>query len=99
MKQIIDGKIYNTETATYIGNDYGGDGFSSYDESLYKTPRGRYFLAGEGGPMTKYAESAGQNSWRGSKKIIVLSEEEAREWAEKHMDTDEYLKFFKAEEA
>ena len=99
MKQIIDGKIYNTETATFLGRDYDGDGFRAYDESLYRTPRGRYFLAGEGGPMTKYAVSTGLNSWSGSKKIIALSEEEARQWAEEHMSTDDYLKFFKAEEA
>lgn len=100
MKKIIDGKIYNTETAEKIGFYCNGEsGFGRFEETLYKTKKGRYFTHGEGGPMTHYAKSCGQNSWTGSEDIFALSESEAREWAEKHLSSEEYLKFFSAEEA
>jgi len=47
MKQIINGKVYNTETATVIASDYYWDG-SNWDRRgrntfLYKTPKGAFF--------------------------------------------------------
>ena len=63
MKRIIDGKRYNTETATEICDVsapgfYRGD-FRYEDTQLYCTPRGGWFLAGEGGPMSRWARSVG----------------------------------------
>ena len=92
MKKIIDGKLYDTETATRVGSfDSGGScrDFSHFEESLYKTPGGAYFVAGSGGPMTGYARSDGQNSWTGSEDIRALTREEAFEWAQSHLDADE----------
>lgn len=94
MKKIIEGKLYNTDTATEIGMDCGGDGFSHWCERLYRKRTGEFFLYGEGGPMTKYAVSCGQNSWSGGEKIIPLSPEKAREWAEEHLDADDYAEIF-----
>jgi len=62
-------------------------------EELYRTKSGNYFLAGTGGPLTPYAESNGESSW-GSSRIIPLSKEEAFEWAQQHLSTDEVLKEF-----
>ena len=50
------------------------------------------------GPMSKYAESTGQNQWTGGERIIPLSLEAAQEWAEKHLDGDEYEEIFGAVE-
>lgn len=44
--------------------------------------------------MTKYAVSMGQNSWSGGEKIIPLSAESARKWAEEHLDADDYEAIF-----
>ena len=101
MKKVIDGKIYNTETAESIGyHSEGGYGdFRAFEETLYRTKKGRFFLAGNGGPMTKYAKKESSNTWTGSSDIFVLSEEDAREWAEKYMKTEAYLRYFPAEEA
>jgi hypothetical protein len=91
MKKIIDGKVYNTETATFIANDYFSNcsDFYYYDESLYRTRKGSYFIAGEGGAMTKYAVSCGNNSTSGSSKIFPLTLDEALEWCENHdIDAD-----------
>lgn len=47
MKQVIEGKLYNTETATEIATDKYWDG-SNWDRhgrttTLYKTKKGNYF--------------------------------------------------------
>ena len=53
-----------------------------------------FYILSEGGPRTKYAESAGDNQWRGGETIIPLSLDKAREWAEEHLDADEYAEIF-----
>lgn len=97
MKKVINGKMYNTETAKECGswaNAGGWRDFSHMEETLYQKRTGEFFLHGEGGPMTKYAESAGQNQWRGGSKIMPLAWEDAREWAEKKLDADNYEAIF-----
>lgn len=97
MKKIIDGKLYNTETAKKVANWSDGMSFRDFshvEETLYQKRTGEFFLFGEGGPMTKYAVSAGQNSWSGGSKIVPLTWESAREWAEDHLGADEYQEIF-----
>lgn len=94
MKKIINGKLYNTDTARELGLDAGGVGFSHWCERLYQKRTGEYFLYGDGGPMTKYALSISDNSWSGGEKIIPLSAAKAREWAEEHLDADKYAEIF-----
>lgn len=97
MKKIINGKMYNTDTAKELAgwSSPGGRGdHSHYEETLYQKRTGEFFLYGEGGPMTRYAESAGQNQWRGGSKIIPLAWEDAREWAENKLDADDYEEIF-----
>lgn len=101
MKKIIDGKTYNTETATHIGNrssSYPGD-FRYVDEDLYLTKKGTFFLAGEGGPMSKYSHSCGQNSWTGGDGMEVLTKAEALAWCERYdIDSDVIEEHFEIEE-
>jgi len=97
MKKIISNKAYDTETAKELGSwsnmaDYGN--FSQFSETLYRKKTGEFFLFGEGGPMTKYAVAEGSNSWRGGSRIMPLSFQEAREWAEEHLSGDEYETIF-----
>lgn len=97
MKKIINGKLYDTTTAREVASCYHGEGprdFRHYSETLYRKRTGEYFLAGEGGPMTHYAASTGQNSWSGGEKIIPLTYKEATEWAEREMDADDYQEEF-----
>ena len=92
MKKYIDGKCYDTETAKYIGSDsyaYPGD-YNYWEEKLYRKKTGEYFLHGEGGANTRYSVSIDQNSWTGGEKIIPLTKEEAREWAEEHLSEEKY---------
>ena len=97
MKKIINGKNYDTETATEIATQTNGVSYSDFRyviEILYQKKTGEYFLYGEGGPLTKYAESAGDNSWRGGKVITPFSEKEAKIWCEMNLDVDEYEEIF-----
>ena len=101
MKKIINGKTYNTETAKAIGEaGYGSiSDFGFFAEVLYRNCRGTWFLAGHGGPASKYSVSCGQNQWSWGSKIIPMTAEEAREWCEKNLPADEYGKIFGEEEA
>lgn len=94
MKKIINGKLYDTDKARYLGGDSAGDGFSYWCEELYVKRTGEYFLYGKGGPMTKYAESAGQNQWTGGEKIIPLTLNNAMKWAEEHLRAEAYEEIF-----
>jgi len=95
MKKVINGKAYNTETAAEIGNYYNGLGsgdFRNISESLYVTKKGTYFTAGEGGPMTKYAEHYGGS-------MEILYKEEALQWCESNdIDADTIAEYFDIEE-
>lgn len=93
MKKIINGKRYDTGTAQEIGcwdSPHGLTDFAHSSETLYRKQTGEYFLYGEGGPMSQYAVPEGNNGWSGGERIMPLSFEEAREWAEAHLDADDY---------
>ena len=80
MKRIIDGKTYNTETATTVcdtGNDLGVTDFGHEDSALYITKKGAFFIAGNGGPMSRFARAESQNSWSGGSGVIPLDRDEA----------------------
>jgi hypothetical protein len=78
----------------------GSGDFSHISERLYRTAKGAYFLAGTGGPMTKYARRIGDNCTTGGSDILPLTECQAKEWAEQHMSAEAYeATFGPAEEA
>lgn len=97
MKQVLGQKIYDTEKAEEIANFSNGLGVSDFrnlDESLYVTKNGDFFLAGEGGAMTKYKESAGNMSTGGSK-ITTLTKRDALYWCEdRKIDVETIKKYF-----
>jgi len=96
MKKIINGKRYDTDTATLIGSaGYGYPGDLEYwAEDLYRKKTGEFFLYGEGGPKSIYSRRTGQNQWSGGAEIRPLSLQEAQEWAEEHLNADEYEEVF-----
>ena len=87
MKKIIDGKLYNTATAETIGewdNGYSGGDFRRASVALCRTKKGQYFLWGEGGPMSTWGTEYGAER-TSSEDIVLLSESEAKEWAEEYL--------------
>jgi hypothetical protein len=97
MKKIINGKLYDTDKATYLGYDmYAGPrDFKYWKEEFYKKRTGEFFLYGQGGPDSKYAVASVTGSgWDGGEKIIPLSYDKAREWAEAHLNAEAYGEIF-----
>lgn len=95
MKKISNGKVYDTETARYIGGWNNKQCEQDYIcEKLYCKRTGEYFLYGDGGPRTKYSKMEGYNTWVGGEMIIPLTYDKAKEWAEEHLKADDYLKEF-----
>lgn len=93
MKKILNNRLYDTDTARSLGSDsYSGSrsDFHWWHEELFIKRTGEFFLYGEGGPMSRYARTVGQNEWSGGEKIMPLTPARAREWAEEHLSADEY---------
>jgi hypothetical protein len=96
MKKIIEGKLYNTETAKKVAeynNGYYPNDFNFMNEELYQKKTGEFFLYGEGGALSKYATSSGNSSGWGWQ-IIPMTENKAMQWVEKHADADSYIEIF-----
>jgi hypothetical protein len=87
MKAIIDGKRYDTATATVMattGKGYSED-FHHWAEELYKTPKGAYFLMAPGEPLSRYAQkSTFRNERYGSRVMIPMTIDDAKQWLEEN---------------
>ena len=97
MNKIINGKVYNTGTAHKIGTwSNGADrtDFSWVEESLYQKKTGEFFLHGQGGPNTRYAQQLEASRWTGGETISLVSYNSARQWAEDHLTADQYQAVF-----
>ena len=72
MKKIICKKEYDTETATLIQKHIVGElgDPAGYEEDLYQTPGGLYFLHVGGGETSKYPEED----------ILRLAKTKVKEW-------------------
>lgn len=104
MRKVIEGKVYDTGTAIHVCDlpchHFPGD-FSYHETGLYRTKKGVYFLAGEGGPMSMWSESTGNNSWSGGSGLMPISADNARAHAEAAgLDPEEMISAgFEIEEA
>ena len=91
MKKIINGLLYNTESAKEIGyhsENFPGD-FKYVCETLYKKRTGEYFLYCSGGAMSRYSTIV-SGSAVGTEVIKPLDYAEAQNFAEKFLDSDTY---------
>ena len=96
MRAIIDGKIYDTETAMACGDYTHGfpRDFDYVDETLYRTKKGRFFTAGTGGPQTKYGRLKLDGGYGVGQAIIPIDRDEAMRWGEAHMGLDRFIEIF-----
>jgi hypothetical protein len=96
MKQIINHKRYDTKTATEIAaysNGRSPTDFGHVHETLYRTTKGAYFLCGQGGANSKYAESSYGCTSEGSR-LVPLTPDEASAWLEEGGKTAELEREF-----
>lgn len=72
MKKVICKVEYDTDTAEIVLKKVSGEfgDPKGYEETLYKTPDGKLFLYGNGGPESPYAEES----------IKRVSAAKAEEW-------------------
>ena len=97
MKQIINGKMYDTERAQKIGcgsNGMGIDDLWFAEETLYQKKNGEFFLDGHGGPLSMYSRPNGSFSRCGARELVPLSVEDAKTWVERHCPVDVYIETF-----
>jgi hypothetical protein len=97
MKSIINGTRYNTANATKICAAWYGyaSDFSHWEATLYRTPKsGRYFLAGSGGALSRFARSLDGNTRTGGEGIIPLSQEDAFQFAQQYATQNEVESHF-----
>lgn len=97
MKTIINGKLYDTETAKYIAcfdNGLPHNDFNYYYEEFYRKKTGEFFLYGEGGAASPYCEYLPGGMRGYGENIIPIELYEAKEWAEEHLSTEYYIEIF-----
>lgn len=75
MKQLIDGKLYDTETAEELCANSSSSAFSHTTISLYKTQKASFFTHSR----TKYSTDVAE-----ANDIKVLKDKEAKEFYAKH---------------
>lgn len=92
MRKIINGRMYDSETATFVGtyteiSNYGVFNWEYYlRECLYKKKTGEFFFVRE-------EMDEAENPFR-IDDIIPVTIEEAKLWGEKHLDPDDYIACF-----
>ena len=99
MKKVINGKLYDTEKAVRMAsweNIQDVRSFNHMEETLYRKRTGEFFLHGEGEARTRYARQYESNMWGHGEEIVPLTVQAAQEWAEKHLDGDDYERIFGA---
>lgn len=103
MRKIIGRKVYDTNTAQTVcdisPSGFSGSDFRWEDTKLYKSPKGQFFIAGEGGPMTRWAEPSGNNGTTGGRGLVLISDDAAVSLAERFASPGAIeIAFGKAEE-
>ena len=96
MIQIINNKLYNTETATKVAsysNHLSTSDFNAIDETLYITKKGNWFLEYFGGALTRYCKPVG-NATGAGEGILAFSENEAYDFLAKHQLVEAIKKYF-----
>ncbi len=83
MRKVINGKTYRTHTAQLIvtlPSHFPKTDNKWHDTRLYRNQRGAYFLAGEGGALSRWAKATPRGAIPGEG-IKVISKDEARAYA------------------
>jgi hypothetical protein len=97
MIKIIGRKRYNTDTATEVATrEHGMPGdFSYFQETLYRSRKGTWFIVGGGGPTSQYATSHSPGSYSGQSNVVTpFSDIDAYDWLERAGESALLEKYF-----
>lgn len=98
MKQIIDGKLYDTETAELVVDislqDRDQRAFDYDDTQLYRTRKGQFFVAGVGGATSRWRVQVEGNMWGGGSGLHLIDEDDARALVERFGSPETFIRFF-----
>lgn len=96
VRKILE-KRYNLETAQYIGDNSSNlphSDFRYFEETLYRQNTGEFFLAGEGGAMTRYNATTEDGSMCCGARSIPLTKRQAQAWVAENCDKNTYITLF-----
>lgn len=85
MKSVIGAKVYEAETADAVCTlecDHAQGNPAWHETALYRTKRGRLFLAGRGGARSVWRGQTGRLSWAPGGQIRAVETDEARSHVE-----------------
>lgn len=106
MKKIVGGKVYDTANSKILCNispityrDVGRSDFRWDKTYLYRTKNGRFFIAGEGGPLSQWGTGDGNYGYSSGSGLKPIQELEARRLTEEFGDTETYISVFGEPEA
>lgn len=90
MRAIVNGKLYDTETANLIAShEHVEVGFLFFiRQQLYITRDGEYFLFGQPGGDSRYRYEEAPRKWVAGWRIDPISYDEAREWLKENLNAD-----------
>jgi hypothetical protein len=83
MQREMNGLRYDTDTAEKICEWSTGQGMDREHTALYRTAKGAWFIAGEGGPMTQWRKYHGTH-WAAGEGLRPIGRGEARQLLERH---------------
>nr|WP_051700123.1 hypothetical protein [Limosilactobacillus reuteri] len=96
MEEIINGRMYDTETAQRKGtwaNTWNDNDYSQVIETLYQKKNGEYFLECIAGPSSIYKIYSGGKTW-GQIFLKPIFHIDAVEWAKNKLSANEYEALF-----
>lgn len=102
MKKIINGKKYDTGTATIVKEKkfYNYADFYAGAETLYRKRTGEFFVFFDENIFTDILQNEAYEkfdynlAWHNGEAIMPISISVAKRWAERHMTGDEYEAVF-----
>lgn len=96
MKKVINGKVYDTNTATQIAYWESGSKTSPswYEEMLFRKRNGELFIFGHGYAASPYAQRYPDGNLGAGSVIRPVSWEDAKLWAEDKLDDVDFDKLF-----
>lgn len=102
MIRIVNGKRYNTDTAELLCNisrgSYSRSDFQYDNTDLYVTQNGNFFISGEGGARSRWAQSVPNGSTGGSG-LRPIDKADARSLLEQYGSPEQVEAHFPVEDA